>query len=267
MKILALNCRYLLGIALVLASCLAAPAPGYAQLSMWGPYRNDMMVIEFPGRVLSETRSPDHDMIFLTNGDRLHGTLKNERLHLRTPYTRLELPTVKLAALSWRNEPLGRAAVISVLGDRFSGHLEEDTLEFEMAQGGTVQFTRDQVVKVIFQARPKETAGIVPQWAFIVGNTDSFSGKFLIDSLSLQTQYAAVPISLEELKTAWIPGRCDRESWVELRDQASVRGAFVPRQVEVELDMGGRIVLDTATASFTKIQRVDPPAKRFRNRR
>ncbi|MFM9067154.1 MAG: hypothetical protein ACKOUR_07485 [Planctomycetota bacterium] len=251
---------------IVLACCCLIPSLGFAQLNIWGPYRNDSNSTEIGGRVLSEVRSPDHDVLFLTNGDRLHGKLKNERLTLRTPYTRLELDTAKLAALSWRNEPLGRAAVISVLGDRFSGVLEEDSLEFELAHGVTVQFTREQVVKVIFQTRPKETAGVNPKWVFLLGNTDSFSGQFVTDTIALQTSYASIPLALDQLRTAWIPGRCDRESWVELRNQESIRGAFAPRQFEVELDLGGRIVVDTATAGFTKIQLVEMPQPRRRKR-
>lgn len=251
---------------LLLACCFLTPTLGFAQLSIWGPYRNDANSMEIGGRVLSEVRSPDHDMLFLTNGDRLYGKLKNERLTLRTPYTRLELQTAKLAALSWRNEPLGRAAVISVLGDRFSGVLEEDRLEFELAQGTTIHVTREQVVKVIFQTRPNETAGVNPKWVFLLGNTDSFSGQWVTDAIALQTQYAALPISLDQLRTAWIPGRCDRESWVELRNQESMRGEFAPRQIEVELDLGGRIVVDTATAGFTKIQLVEMPTPRRRRR-
>jgi hypothetical protein len=251
---------------LLLVCCFLAPSQGFAQLSIWGPYRNDSNSSEIGGRVMSEVRSPDHDMLFLTNGDRLYGKLKNERLTLRTPYSRLELETAKLAALSWRNEPLGRAAVISVLGDRFSGVLEEDRLEFELTQGITIQVTREQVVKVIFRTRPKETAGVNPKWVFLLGNTDSFSGQLLTDAISLQTDYASLPIALDQLRTAWIPGRCDRESWVELRNQESLRGEFVPRQLEVELDLGGRIVVDTATAGFTKIQLVEMPTNRRRRR-
>lgn len=252
-------CRLFAAVTLALVSASHA----HAQLKMWETYHNEAYSSELPGRILNELRPTQGDLLILTNRDRIYGTVLTKQFHLRAPYGNLTVDADKVAAMSWNVEPAGRAAIASVLGDRFTGYIEEDALDFVTTGGTKMRIERRFVYKVIFAVRPNETAKIVPTDVFVAGNCDAFSGRLVDPQFVIATPYLdGLPLNLVDLKTVAISGRYSTHTEVTLIDGGLLQGRIEPTKFDIELDIGGRITFDASVLGHTKIHRLPPPPKR-----
>jgi hypothetical protein len=210
-----------------------------------------------PESVFSEARSTLFDLLITTDGDRLHGVLGNEKFHLHTPYAYLVLETRRLAGLTFNTEPRKRTAIASVLGDRFSGYLEERVLRFVRDDGTPMQLDRRFVSKVILAVRPDERDGLVLTDHFETADVDEFYGRVIDPSFQVTTSYATLPVVFQDVHLMRIRGLYGRRDEVEFADGKQFSGWLAPRKFEVLLDIGVRVTIDTCAVGLTKLER--PP--------
>jgi len=204
--------------------------------------------------VFGERRSTESDVLITADGDRLYGVLVNEVFHLRTPYTSMVLKTRRLAGLTFNTEPLGRTAIVSILGDRFTGYLSDGPLRFVRDDGIEMQIERHFVSKVILAVRPGEDEGFSLSNRILAGDSDEFHGRVIDPRFRMSTRYATLPVVLDDVRLMRIRGKYGGRTEIEFVDGKRLSGGLDPMKFDVLLDIGGRITIDTCAVGLTKLE-------------
>lgn len=176
------------------------------------------------------------DLLELTNGDVLAGTIMNETFRLSTAYTELDLRAERLVGLDLEHNRTELEHAHTVDGDRFSGFLR--TLHFRFRMEGIdqpVEIRRERVRWAVFGARGGERAGLDRRQYVVLKNGDEFGARLVTADLVLDTGFARIPLQLPQLQRIQFDSS-GGVNVVRLGD-TSTKGRLNLEELELEVDI------------------------------
>ena len=137
------------------------------------------------------------DIVYIKNGDKLFGTIKNAYFSLRTPYGKVIVKNEFLKSINSEEGPMGRWIIETINNDRFSGSLLNDGIQFIQEDGTQKMLGKDRIQRV-----KREVSG--PSYAIrttiiTMKNNDRFSGKFLNTGLEIRANHTTESIHPGEI--------------------------------------------------------------------
>jgi formylglycine-generating enzyme required for sulfatase activity len=193
-----------------------------------------------------------NDVLRLRLGSPIEGRLLNPTLRLRTPYATLELPVSHLISLRLAEGPDQLDRVFGIQSNRFSGFLEDATLQFEAQNGTRLALRRERVAEVTLAERAADQVKAPEPPRFLMRNGDSFAAQVRGGPFRLSTPEGDVAVTLEELDSiAFEDGRPVRAR-VRTRQGDRREGAWPETDLEVRLKLG-----PTANLYPTRIEIID----------
>lgn len=190
------------------------------------------------GIVLDLERPSNTDILLLRNGDKLTGTVLNEKFSIRTSYAKITLNNRIIAGIDLEGGANNIEKIITVNNNRFSGFIDDPVFVFKLQSGAQIEVRREKVLKVVFRVREAERRGI-PQRQFItLKNGDYFSCKILNEKLIIATTYAKVPLSLNDAESITLIGGENPLTKVLMSNGDLLQGVLETEDIEVELDVG-----------------------------
>lgn len=190
------------------------------------------------GIVLDLERPSNTDILLLRNGDKLTGTVLNEKFSIRTSYAEIVLNNRIIAGIDLEGGANNIEKIITVNNNRFSGFIDDPVFVFKLQSGAQIEVRREKVLKVVFRVREAERRGI-PQRQFItLKNGDYFSCKILNEKLIIATTYAKVPLNLNDAESITLIGGENPLTKVLMLNGDLLQGVLETEDIEVELDVG-----------------------------
>ena len=190
------------------------------------------------GIVLDLERPSSTDILLLRNGDKLTGTVLNEKFSIRTSYAEIVLNNRIIAGIDLEGGANNIEKIITVNNNRFSGFIDDPVFVFKLQSGDQIPVRREKVLKVIFRVREAERRGI-PQRQFItLKNGDYFSCNILNEKLIIATTYAKVPLNLNDAESITLIGGENPLTKVLMSNGDLLQGVLETEDIEVELDVG-----------------------------
>lgn len=190
------------------------------------------------GIVLDLERPSITDILLLRNGDKLTGTVLNEKFSIRTSYAEIVLNNWIIAGIDLEGGANNIEKIITVNNNRFSGFIDDSVFVFMLQSGAQIEVRREKVLKVVFRVREAERRGI-PQRQFItLKNGDYFSCNILNEKLVIATTYAKVPLSLNDAESITLIGGENPLTKVLMLNGDLLQGVLETEDIEVELDVG-----------------------------
>ena len=190
------------------------------------------------GIVLDLERPSNTDILLLRNGDKLTGTVLNEKFSIRTSYAEIVLNNRIIAGIDLEGGVNNIEKIITVNNNRFSGFIDDPVFVFKLQSGAQIEVRREKVLKVVFRVREAERRGI-PQRQFItLKNGDYFSCNILNEKLIVATTYAKVPLNLNDAESITLIGGENPLTKVLMLNGDLLQGVLETEDIEVELDVG-----------------------------
>lgn len=189
-------------------------------------------------RVLRRDRpaGKGQDVLELTNGDVLKGTILNETFRLATAYTEVDLAAARVAGVDLEKNRTELEVVHTVDGNRLSGFLRTVAFRFRMEGiDQPVEIRRERVKCAIFGARGGERAGFERHQYVSLKNGDHFGARVVKADLVLDTGFARIPLQLAQLDRI----QFDLHGGVNVvrLNDTSTRGRLNLEDLELELDI------------------------------
>ncbi|NUP88862.1 MAG: hypothetical protein HUU25_03455 [Candidatus Sumerlaeia bacterium] len=160
------------------------------------------------GELFGVPRPTDHDLLELTAGDRLVGTLREQRISVQTAYALIALPLDRVAGIDRSSEggdprpPLEQ--LVSASGDVFHGLGVEPVLHFEIAGGRVLEVPREHLSRLLL--RPRSPPPLPRRQHFVLRGGDHFSGLLHHEGpLEVRAPYGAVSLNLAEVRAIALP--------------------------------------------------------------
>jgi len=190
------------------------------------------------GIVLDLERPSSTDILLLRNGDKLTGTVLNEKFSIRTSYAEIVLNNRIIAGIDLEGGANNIEKIITVNNNRFSGFIDDPVFVFKLQSDDQIEVRREKVLKVVFRVREAERKGI-PQRQFItLKNGDYFSCNILNEKLIVATTYAKVPLNLNDAESVTLIGGENPLTKVLMLNGDLLQGVLETEDIEVELDVG-----------------------------
>jgi len=190
------------------------------------------------GIVLDLERPSNTDILLLRNGDKLTGTILNEKFSIRTSYAKITLNNRIIAGIDLEGGANNIEKIITVNNNRFSGFIDDPVFVFKLQSDDQIEVRREKVLKVVFRVREAERRGI-PQRQFItLKNGDYFSCNILNEKLIIATTYAKVPLNLDDVESVTLIGGENPLTKVLMSNGDLLQGVLETDDIEVELDVG-----------------------------
>ncbi len=186
-------------------------------------------------------RQPDSDLVVLRSGELLRGEIQNQALTLRTAYGPILLPYPKIARLEMAAEPDRLDSVTTVIGDSFTGLLEDPWLLFAPRGSDSVKVRKERVLKVLGRVRPEEHRQVARGQLIRLRNGDSFTGRLLLDPLKITTPQAEQALPLAEVHSIQFTAEPQAGLRILLTNRTTLEGKLPGEDLEVELDAGPRL--------------------------
>ncbi|MBL1217145.1 MAG: formylglycine-generating enzyme family protein [Planctomycetes bacterium] len=191
--------------------------------------------------VLDLERPSDTDILMLRNGDNLTGTVLNESFSICTSYAQITLNSPLIAGIDLDGGADNIEAIVTVNNNRFSGFIDDPVFVFKLQGGARIEVRREKVLKVVFRVRDKERKGLHRRQFFVLKNGDYFSGKVLNEAVQVATTYAQIPVSVADVERVVFIGGRKPLTTITLLNGDKVQGVLSTEDIEVDLDVGGRI--------------------------
>jgi len=112
------------------------------------------------GIVLDLERPSNTDILLLRNGDKLTGTVLNDKFSIRTSYAKIELNNRIIAGIDLEGGANNIEKIITVNNNRFSGFIDDPVFVFKLQSDAKIEVRREKVLKVVFRVREAERRGI-----------------------------------------------------------------------------------------------------------
>lgn len=114
-------------------------------------------------------RPSNQDILFLSNGDKLTGTILNESLGIRTDFGTLKFSNQVIEGEDVR--------MMVKVNNRLSGFLEDRMIQFRLQFGPQIQIRSEKILTAVFGLRATERQQIL-QHQFIVAPDSLYHGFF-----------------------------------------------------------------------------------------
>ena len=175
------------------------------------------------------------DYILLKNGDRLAGTIMNDKFTLITFYSEIEIPREYIAEVNLEKE---KALVDMEDNGHLSGFVTKEEVLLKLSNRTEVTLRIEDIRKIVFKATNETPQG---NWQTVyIQNGDYFKGKVTSEDLQIRTTYGRVPINLEMMKRIDFYN-IDGIATVELLDGGVVHGIVEPDEIDIVLSFGPTI--------------------------
>lgn len=176
------------------------------------------------------------DVVELTNGDVLKGTILNESFKIATSYAELELAAARIAGIDLERNRTEIESIHTVDSNKLSGFLRTQTLRFRMdGVDQPVEIRRERVSRAIFGQRGNERGGLQRHQYVVLKNGDHFSARLSKSEFVLDTGFARLPVALGSTKAMQFDGN-GGTNVIRMND-SSTRGRLNVEELELELDI------------------------------
>ena len=191
--------------------------------------------------VLDVERPKDVDILLLRNGDKLIGTVMNEKFSIRTSYAHLDVVTKYIAGINLEGGANNIESLITVNNDRFSGFIDDAIIIFKLTNGQQFEIRHEKILKLVFRQRSQEMAGMKWSQFMWLKKGDYFHGQILTQNILLSTIYAKIPLDLETTEAIILIGDYNPLAIVKMTNGDSVQGILETEDIQIELDLGSVI--------------------------
>ena len=146
------------------------------------------------------SRSDKADLVVLTNGDQIFGTIENPQFELTAFFGNVTVPAEQLIGMAVRPDAGGLATVALADGQILCGQIQPDHLEVTLSTGGQLQIPLRRVDQWSFKiddARPSDVDFAGPVALLRTGDRVAFDPAGT--QLELFTAYGKVPVRGQDL--------------------------------------------------------------------
>jgi len=215
------------------------PALVYETPDAWGARLIKKSLVPVMETVLDQKRPSGTDLISLKNGDKLTGTVIDATITVRTSYAReLPLESGVIAGILFASDAF-MDTIFTVNGNRFSGFIDDPSIDFELPSGAQVTIRREKVKKIIFRMREDELAGIDRNNVIVLANGDLATGVVRNKVLNVKTTYAKVPVDVGNVRIVTMTGGESTAVTVRLKGtEDQIQGILEDEDIEIDLDCG-----------------------------
>jgi hypothetical protein len=194
--------------------------------------------------------------VMLRTGDQLAFDPQGTKLTLRTRYGPVDLKADELLEVVLDNPANGVHRAVFLNGSHLAGLLEPDKIALTLKLGQKLEVPRDMITRVRFAAEEKADDGLCQA---VLSNEDELWGTLLDANLTLTTQYGAVDLQPNSIKTfsftASQPGRVAVVLW----DGSVLRGQLKQEELEYRLQPGPTLKLPVAQIVSIARSKILPP--------
>jgi len=191
--------------------------------------------------VLDMERTKDVDILLLRNGDKLTGTVVNENFSIRTSYAHIVIESKYIAGINLEGGANNIESIITVNNNRFSGFIDDAFISFKLTSGQLLEIGHEHLLKIIFQQRPQETAGMKWRQFMQLKDGDYFHGQILTKDITISTTYAKIPLDFATTESITLIGDANPLTTVKMTNGDTVQGILETEDIEIELDIGSVI--------------------------
>ncbi|HNQ71376.1 formylglycine-generating enzyme family protein [Mesotoga prima] len=192
--------------------------------------------------VLDTERQKDADILLLRNGDKLTGTVVNEKFSITTSYAHLDVVTKHIAGMNLEGGANNIESIIAENNNRFSGFIDDSFISFKLTNGPQLEIRREKVLKIVLRQRSQDMGEM--KWTpFIwLKNGDYFHGQILTKDIILSTIYAKIPLDFATTESITLIGESNPLlTIVKMTNGDSVHGILEIEDIQIELDAGSVI--------------------------
>lgn len=181
-------------------------------------------------------RPSNQDILFLSNGDKLTGTILNESLGIRTDFGTLKFSNQVIEGEDVR--------MMVKVNNRLSGFLEDRMIQFKLQFGPQIEIPSEKILTAVFGLRVTERQRIFRHQFIVLKNGDFFLGNILNDQISMVTPYANVALKLEAIQSLTFMAGQNPPAKAILRNQDQLQGVLETESFEVQLDVGTTVMIN-----------------------
>mgnify|MGYP002379550232 CR=1 FL=1 len=189
-------------------------------------------------------RPTGHDLVRLTDGTTLTGTVANASVMLHTAYGSLSLNVEVLAAIEFDRQPRGLDRVTTVNRNRLGGFVNEP-IELRDDSGEITRLNKAAIQRIMFQQREAEADHVVTRRFLVLHNGDLLSGEVRNWNAQPRPGASAAATGLDNLELARFKAG-SREVALNLRNGAEQTASLPEDVLAFELDLGLEVRLPIA---------------------
>jgi outer membrane protein OmpA-like peptidoglycan-associated protein len=219
-----------------------------------------LTVILFVSPALSQA-----DIVYIKNGDKLLGTIRNPSFSVQTPYGEVSIKNELLKSIDYKDGSIGRWTLETINNDRFSGTLLNDSIQFIEEDGQQRALGKEQIQRLKREIR--EPSYPITTTIFTMKNNDRFSGRFLDAGLEIRDNYMADSIQPGEINRIEFTENYPVDTTILLENGDLITGSLKQNQIRLAPDAVDELTV--AKSSLRSIQFNAPKMvlKKFSNSR
>lgn len=198
-------------------------------------------------------RPTGHDLVRLTDGTTLTGTVANASVMLHTAYGSLSLNVEVLAAIEFDRQPGGLDRVSTVNRNRLGGFVNEP-IELRDESGEITRLNKAAIRRIVFRQRESEVTHIATRRFLVLHNGDFLSGDVRNWSPLTAPGANAAAANLENVELARFKAG-SRDVDLLLRNGQEQIASLPADALQFELDLGPAIQLPLAQVNALHARR------------
>ncbi len=149
-------------------------------------------------------RSDGDTVLYLNNGDVLHGDVLTETFGIHTPYGYVQVPTRECAGIFLNGSPHNREMIVSNTMNLFTGIIDPVVIRFHIRSTASKIDIRKEEIRHIIMGFPggktiKEGA-VSEEVLLIMVNGDLLSGKLELPALTLKIGESEVSVPVSDIR-------------------------------------------------------------------
>ena len=187
-------------------------------------------------------RSATEDVIYFRNKDVLRGRVLNETVTIVTQYGTLKVPMRRCAGLSFEGARANTEAVVTVNFNRITGIITDRVINFEIKTSKTKIPIRKEKIRFLLLQKTANEAEFVEKLPkadlFLMANGDLLSGEAVERKVTIQTDYAKVPVTFAEMKDVTMQGGDNVTAVISKVNGDTMRGTLDTDEITLDLEIG-----------------------------
>ena len=192
--------------------------------------------------IYGENRSQESDVVYFRNGDVLRGAVLGYDLTMVTSYGTISVPYKMCVGISFEGAQANSESIITDNLNRFTGLIMGNKINFKIKSSNTIITIRKEKIKfILFKQEENERSNSKASDntnLFQMTNGDLLTGQPEPLSFLISTDYANVPVNIEEIYNIVMQGDNNPIAVISKKNKDVMRGQLATEEISVKLDIG-----------------------------
>ena len=188
-------------------------------------------------------RGGEKEALLLKSGDKLTGTVQNEKFRIQTSYAQLEFPASDIATIIYEGGANNIERIVVLNGDVFSGFILDAEVTVKLDAGPVITIRKEKISKLGFRIRANEKEKYPVNHDVTLTNGDHFSGTVKNQSLKIGAAFGEMPVEIGQIAKIEFISKKGTVTEITLRNGDKVSGFLKDEDVAIDLDFGREVAI------------------------